>query len=463
MHHIDYIHASVPQLQAHLESLGLSTSVRVEDAAEYKFHHYTEALQPLEQVSEPYLRLVYLGRLAKHLVDEETTPPSFVVDWARRAGLVEYAEPGSAIQTYSASVIHFLQGYVSKYSTYPTHISFLGRTFVARLDGCTADGFSSFKNAIRQNSIEDQNDPLMRVFTAPIDRPHWGSIAACHIDEAKGFAGFVMTIPGQPGKWIYVKVGSRILGTASLPDPGHRALDFSDLTGFDEHYYNLHGTLYHRLLRLPLQQLGVSLTPSGFYQKSVLPFAEETLEVNTGISIIVLPHVIGSLTEQRPSTYGSRWAVPTYNTDASSLGNYLRLQTIRNRMLRPCTLCLDSNFQYKGPEEYLQDPVTALVIAYAQENREKLVRPEDPSLKYYHGTTLDTLQKFWQSCTGFVVDQAVASASLAYQARQCKRQLVELGKADAAGAASLGSGLSPEQRLQQALRSKSLLEVMALA
>jgi hypothetical protein len=440
----DYMSATTQDLESKLSELGLSVEVDIDEARTYQFKPLSGPTEPdITEVSLELRTLTLLGRIVTHTINQDTQPPEFVKEWALSKGLGTIAGSRESATAVSACLEPILQKYIRFSSMTAVNLEYIGITRTILINS-TSQSFRTLISKLlngrtRQEYRPDEVIDLQETGSDPaIDT---SSLLGLVVNKRKGFIHLI--VKAGTLSWAYATIGSRVLGGDGLPSFHEAAEDGSDLWGAAEWFNSTHGTLLKRVMKLPLSRLGVHLSGRGLCYIDTASFEGEEREIvipfEGGISLLK------DMMAQRPQTFGcSSWTPPPPDLTTTSLGHFLRVHTIANRMLRPCTLCLDDSMEYHGPREYRHDPVTALVIRYAQTYKDRLLASDSP---FYKGTTLSLLEKTLHPYIGYPSGRAKANASITMQMIKAARIIST-------------ENLYPS--LPEALSKKSILEIFSM-
>lgn len=442
----DYMSASVTDLENRLRDLNLPTEVELAEAVTYQFKSMSGLEPDVTEITPELRRLALIGRFVTYEINKNTEPPLFVQSWASSKGLGRIAESNLAADALVNHIEPLLNRFVRwSYRTAQLNLSYLGKSLNVILNSSLPAFHSTVRHltggagsALGGTTLVDlPEDAVISVSVEGCD-----SIVGVVPHLSKGYVSVIVKVDAE--SWCYITVGNRVLGAGNhrMPTFFEAAEDGTDLWGAADLLRKNNSTLLWRTLQLPMLSLGLHLSNKGICYRNKINM--QGYEDSIMIPLDLGSNNIHEMMCQPPSTFNSSsWLPAPPDIPTSSLGHYLRVHTISNRMLRPCTLFLDESMEYYGPEEFRSDPVTSLFVVYAQVNKDVLTSPES---KFYKGTTKSTLSAYLDHYLKHPVNRAESDVSLRLQLRKLRDLL--------------GREIQ-EDELQRTLVSKSILETFA--
>ena len=442
----DYMSASVTDLENRLRDLNLPTEVELAEAVTYQFKSMMGLEPDVTEITPELRRLALIGRFVTYEINKDTEPPLFVQSWASSKGLGRIADSSLAADALVNHIEPLLNRFARwSYRTAQLNLLYLGKSLNVILNS----SLTAFHSTVR-HIIGDVGSALGGTTIADLPEDAVISVTVEGCDSivgvvprlSKGYVSIIVKVDDE--SWCYITVGNRVLGSGNhrMPTFFEAAEDGTDLWGAADLLRKNNSTLLWRTMQLPMRSLGLYLSNKGVCYRDKISM--QGYEDSIMIPVDLDSNNLHEMMCQPPGTFNSSsWLPAPPDIPTSSLGHYIRVHTLSNRMLRPCTLFLDENMDYYGPQEFRSDPVTSLFIVYAQVNKNVLTSPES---KFYKGTTKSTLLAYVNSYLERPINRAETDVSLKLQL--CKvRDL-------------LGRELS-KAALQDTLVSKSLLETFA--
>ena len=441
----DYMSASVTDLENRLRDLNLPTEVTLSEAVTYQFKPTTGMESDVTEITPELRRLALIGRVVTNKINKETEPPLFVQSWASSKGLGRIAESSLAADALVNHIEPLLNRFVRwSYRTAQLNLSYLGKSLNVILSSSPPAFLSTVRHILGGVGVARGGAVVVDL---PEDAVIDTSVEGCDCIVgavpflSKGYISLIVRV--DDASWCYITVGNRSLGEGHrMPTFLEAAEDGTDLWGSTALLRKNNSTLLWRAMQLPMRSLGLHLSNKGICYR-------DKISMQGYEDSIMLPVELGSdnlheMMRQQPSTFNSsNWIPAPPDIPTNSLGHYVRVHTISNRMMRPCTLLLDENMEYYGPEEFRSDPVTSLFVVYAQVNKDVLTLPES---RFYKGTTKSTLSAYLDHYLKHPINRAEFDISLRLQLRRLRDLL--------------GRDTS-EDELRDTLVSKSLLETFA--
>lgn len=358
----NYVTATVSDLERKAEGLGLSIFVTRPEAAEYLYAGPERLVSG--EIPEGLRRLTLLARIAIHDFEKSTTPPEFLVQYASRIGLTEFSNGFAAKEI----VLNFVRRNIGSYATRYMNCNIASRTTYI---GVVA-GFSHQVRPFARNI--ESSGAITRIYTdgTVVERTQDPSTISCP-EQIKAYywnpdkcrLGFVIST-GE-SSWHYFEIVARQGGEAGRPEFGHRSSDFSDLVCVSEWFNLAGGGLSKKLVLLSLNQLRLNFSSQGLFYQQSLRLGEKSAEIRIDLDSNVDHGDLCRLAKSSRDIYGFSGIQSCIETQ--SLSRYLESQARFNELLQPDLLCISDDGAYFGPRHFAEDPVSALTIAYFQENR----------------------------------------------------------------------------------------------
>ena len=427
----NYVTATIEQLGEIARDLGLSTEVSYEEAVAYS----AEDVRAGDAYrAAPLRRLALLGRIGLHVFNQETEPPKFVADYARAQGFTEFVKAEAALTWMNLGLSSRIFTRVPSYNLTTMYSVFAGSTLYLYTEVGSSRMSRLITDLLESSVVQIKEDGPINISETTQNSDYLEDVVAYHCDMQKGVLGFLLS--KAPSKVAYIQITGRTSGTADVPAFGSRSEDGSDRIAVSQWYKLAGGGLYEKILSLPLESLGVHFSKDGLHYK------QEVKALGNQVSVVIpldykVSHTTLSILTKRQRDYMLGSGGFTNVIREQSLPALLRDQFSRNKILLPELFCLDAGYTYRGPEKYTKDPISALAIAYFQENQGFI--PEKCS-------TTTSLRKEVFGWVGSWVLEEERSMSLSLQAGRHSEALAKAGERD----------------LRSMLISKSLIEVGAI-
>ena len=155
--------------------------------------------------------------------------------------------------------------------------------------------------------------------------------------------------------------------------------EFANLHGAARWLYTAGGGIHRRVRRLPLNFLGITLSKQGLLHSTSIESRLGPIEHSIDLSGCLSGDLI-RCTDLHDNAYQTQDTI--HNTSSSSsFSNHITTSLIASRIINNERLYLDQEFEYSGPAEFAEDPLSASLILCAKFNK-RYLGPRYASRKY---------------------------------------------------------------------------------